>query len=39
LPRDENRVLSAALSKVELGVPRERVLAELGYGESDPGVV
>lgn len=39
LPRDEADVLNAAKSKIELGVPRERVLGELGYAPSDPGVV
>lgn len=31
LPRDEREALDAARIKLELGVPRERVLAELGY--------
>lgn len=31
LPVDERERLNAALLKVQLGVPRERVLAELGY--------
>ncbi len=39
LPLDENRRLQAAQMKLELGVPRERVLNELGYGETDAGVV
>jgi hypothetical protein len=39
LPRDEADVLAAAKAKVELGVTRERVLGELGYAPSDPGVV
>jgi hypothetical protein len=39
LPRDEQEVLAAAKAKVELGVPRERVLSELGYSPSDPGIV
>ncbi|MEM8834266.1 MAG: phage portal protein [Planctomycetota bacterium] len=38
LPVDENERLSAASRKVELGIGRERALAELGYGEGDPGV-
>lgn len=38
LPRDERDVLDAALKKLELGVSRERVLSELGYAPSDPGV-
>jgi hypothetical protein len=38
LPLDENRRLAAARAKVDLGVPRERVLAELGYAATDPGV-
>ena len=36
LPRDERDALDAAIRKVELGVPRERILAELGYPTSDP---
>jgi len=37
--RDHQReVLAAAEAKLRLGVARERVLAELGYGASDPGV-
>jgi hypothetical protein len=39
LPRDERDTLDAALKKVELGVPRERVLSELGYAPTDPGIV
>lgn len=39
LPLDENRRLQAAQMKLDLGVPRERVLSELGYGETDAGVV
>jgi hypothetical protein len=39
LPRDEGEALSAAQKKIELGVDRARVLAELGYGAADPGVV
>lgn len=31
IPRDEQLALLAAQKKVELGVPREQVLAELGY--------
>ena len=31
IPRDEQQSLLAAQKKVELGVPRERVLSELGY--------
>lgn len=38
LPRDERQALTAALQKIELGVPRERVLSELGYGASDDGL-
>lgn len=36
LPRDERESLDAALRKLELGVPRERILAELGYPTPDP---
>lgn len=39
LPRDEREALEAAQRKIELGVPRERVLSELGYSPQDPGVV
>lgn len=39
LPRNEQDTLAAALSKVQLGVPRERVLSELGYAPTDPGIV
>lgn len=39
LPRDEQDALLAAERKVALGVPRERVLAELGYGSRDAGVM
>ncbi len=38
LPRQERDVLEAALRKLEIGVPRERVLAELGYAPADPDV-
>lgn len=38
LPRDERQALAAALQKVELGVPRQTVLSELGYSTADPGV-
>lgn len=34
-PRDE---VAAAQAKADLGVPRERVLGELGYGPSDAGI-
>ncbi len=39
LPRPERDTLDAALKKIELGVPRERVLSELGYAPTDPGIV
>jgi hypothetical protein len=39
LPQNEQDTLAAALAKVQLGVPRERVLSELGYAPTDPGVV
>lgn len=39
LPRDERDALDAAARKAALGVPRERVLAELGYAPGDTGVV
>lgn len=38
LPRNERELLDAAKLKVELGVPRERVLSELGYSPADPGI-
>lgn len=38
LPRDERQELDAAIKKIELGVPRERVLSDLGYTSIDPGV-
>ncbi|MCC6970786.1 MAG: phage portal protein [Phycisphaerales bacterium] len=38
LPEDITREVRAAQGKVELGVPRERVLAELGYAPGDPGI-
>lgn len=38
LPRDERGELERAHLKRELGVPAERVLAELGYAPGDPGV-
>ncbi len=37
IPRDEQQALIAAKAKVELGVPRERVLSELGYATSEEG--
>lgn len=39
LPRNEHELLDAAQKKLDLGVSRERVLSELGYSPSDPGVV
>ena len=39
LPLDEHRRLQAAQIKLELGVARERVLSELGYGDTDTGIV
>ncbi|MEC9372666.1 MAG: phage portal protein, partial [Planctomycetota bacterium] len=38
LPRRELEALEAAEAKERLGVPRDRVLAELGYAPSDLGV-
>jgi hypothetical protein len=38
LPEDEQSKVVAAEIKSRLGVPRERLLAELGYAPSDPGV-
>lgn len=39
LPLDPNQEVLAAQARLRLGVPREQVLAELGYGPSDPGVI
>jgi len=39
LPVDERSQLESARLKRELGVPAERVLAELGYQPADPGIV
>ncbi len=39
LPHEPREEAQAAESKVKLGVPRERILAELGYAPNDPGVV
>jgi hypothetical protein len=36
---DEQETVAAAKSKIELGVPAETVIAELGYDQEDPGVV
>jgi hypothetical protein len=38
LPEDATREVMAARGKAELGVPRDRVLAELGYAPGDPGI-
>ena len=38
LPEDEQAKVAAAETKSRLGVPRERLLAELGYAPTDPGV-
>jgi hypothetical protein len=38
LPEDLSEAAAAARAKRELGVPEERVLAELGYTGADPGV-
>ncbi len=35
LPRDERELLEAAMTKIALGVDRERVLSELGYGRGE----
>lgn len=39
LPEDAAREVAAAQGKIDLGVPRERVLAEMGYAPGDPGIV
>jgi hypothetical protein len=38
LPEDLHEQTLAAKAKSDLGVPRERVLAELGYSGADPGI-
>jgi len=38
LPDDEHEKVLAAEAKVRLGVSRERVITELGYAPTDPGV-
>jgi len=38
LPIEERDVVAVSQAKQELGVPREKVLAELGYVGSDTGV-
>jgi hypothetical protein len=35
IPRDEQLALLAAQKKIDLGVPRDRVLSELGYGTQE----
>ncbi len=39
LPADRAAELASAEKKVELGVERERVLGEIGYGDRDAGIV
>jgi hypothetical protein len=38
LPPSESDALDAAEKKLAIGVPRQQVLAELGYGSSETGV-
>jgi len=38
LPEDVREMIFAAEAKAKLGVPPERVLAELGYAPTDPGI-
>lgn len=38
LPQSETDRLNTALLKAQIGVPQQRVLAELGYTPSDPGL-
>ncbi len=38
LPADERDEVASAAAKVELGVPEERVLGELGYEATDPAI-
>ncbi len=39
IPMDEREALESARIKLEIGIDRGRVLAELGYAPTDPGVV
>jgi hypothetical protein len=39
IPEDIRDQVASARAKQDLGVPPDRVLAELGYGPSDPGVM
>lgn len=39
LPEDERERVFVAEAKLRLGVPKERILAELGYGPGDAGVM
>ena len=39
LPQEADEAARTAQSKLELGVSRERVLSELGYAPTDPGIV
>ncbi len=39
IPEDTRDRVADARAKQDLGVPPERILAELGYGPSDPGVM
>ena len=38
LPEDLRELLAAAEAKVRLGVSKDRILAELGYAPTDPGI-
>jgi hypothetical protein len=38
LPMDLDEQMRAAKTKLEIGVPRERVISELGYAPTDPGL-
>jgi hypothetical protein len=38
LPEDVREQANAATARANLGVPRERILAELGYAPTDPGL-
>jgi hypothetical protein len=39
LPLDERELVQSALDKAELGVPKARLIDELGYQPGDPGVI
>ncbi|MCW5763952.1 MAG: hypothetical protein KIT88_12015 [Phycisphaeraceae bacterium] len=38
VPADARDEAAVAKTKIELGIPAERVLGELGYAATDPGI-